>query len=70
MFLIFTSGLLGEQLSSVSFFICLEIDSPLIIFGEAIVLIGLEFWFPPDPYFMFLNFYFSLKNVVAIGSFS
>jgi hypothetical protein len=44
MFLIFTSGDLGEQLSSlVSFFICLDMDSPLIILGEAIVLTGLEF---------------------------
>ena len=43
-FLILTSGLLGEPLSSlVSFFICLVIESPLIIFGEAMVLTGLEF---------------------------
>ena len=44
MFRIFTSGLLGEQLSSLlSFFICFVIDSPLIIFGDAMVLTGLEF---------------------------
>jgi len=40
--LILTSGLLGDPASSASFFSYFVIDSPLSIFGDAIVLIGEE----------------------------
>ena len=64
-FLILMSGLLGEPPSSTSFLSCFVIDKPLIILGDAIDLTG------DDGYFCWsLYFFFSLKNVVAIGNFS
>jgi len=69
MFLILMSGFLGDALNSDSLpSFLLVIESPRIIFGEAIVLTGDEGYLFPSR--ISLNFYLSLKKVVAMGSLS